>query len=170
MKTIHIEAFDKSSVEKAISDLEAVKKEWKRKANLCSEMIAAALADEIEKNLDAIPYTDDIVDVKAHQTMPRRNPLSAVAMGNRVYIDGADVVFVEFGAGITHNSGVNNPLSGAVNFDTSIGSFGQGHGNEPYWFIAHNLISRGTPAYMPIQNAIEAIKPQIPTMIRQVFL
>ena len=62
MKTIHIEAFDKSSVEKAISDLEAVKKEWKRKANLCSEMIAAALADEIEKNLDAIPYTDDIVD------------------------------------------------------------------------------------------------------------
>lgn len=170
MKTIHIDAFNKSSVEKAISDLKAVKKEWKRKANLCSEMIAAALADEIEKNLDAIPYTDDIVDVKTHQTMPRRNPLSAVAMGNRVYIDGADVAFVEFGAGVYHNPGVNNPLSGAVNFDTSIGSFGQGHGNEPYWFIAHNLISRGTPAYMPIQNAIEAIKPQIPTMIRQVFL
>lgn len=170
MKTIHIDAFNKSSVEKAISDLKAVKKEWKRKANLCSEMIAAALADEIEKNLDAIPYTDDIVDVKTHQTMPRRNPLSAVAMGNRVYIDGADVVFVEFGAGVYHNPSVNNPLSGAVSFDTSIGSFGLGHGNEPYWFIAHNLISRGTPAYMPIQNAIEAIKPQIPTMIRQVFL
>ena len=54
MKTIHIEAFDKSSVDKAIEEVKAIKKEWKRKANLCSEMIAAALADEINKNLSAI--------------------------------------------------------------------------------------------------------------------
>ena len=85
-------------------------------------------------------------------------------------IKGHDIAFIEFGAGIYHNGSVNNPLSQAVQFDTSIGSYGKGHGNEPYWFIAHNLISRGTPAYMPINNAIEQIVPMIPTIVRQVFV
>ena len=170
MKTIHIEAFDKSSVDKAIEEVKAIKTEWKRKANLCSEMIAAALADEINKNLEAIPMTDDVIDVKTHTPKPVNWFAAAYPQGNRVLIKGHDIVFIEFGAGIYHNGSVNNPLSQAVQFDTSIGSYGKGHGNEPYWFIAHNLISRGTPAYMPINNAIEAIKPQIPMMIRQVFV
>ena len=170
MKTIHIEAFDKSSVDKAIEEIKTIKKEWKRKANLCSEMIAAALADEINKNLEAIPMTDDVIDVKTHTPQPVNWFAAAYPQGNRVLIKGHDIAFIEFGAGIYHNGSVNNPLSQAVQFDASIGSYGKGHGNEPYWFIAHNLISRGTPAYMPINNAIESIKPQIPMMIRQVFV
>ena len=170
MKTIHIEAFDKSSVDKAIEEVKAIKKEWKRKANLCSEMIAAALADEINKNLEAIPMTDDVIDVKTHTPKPVNWFAAAYPQGNRVLIKGHDIVFIEFGAGIYHNGSVNNPLSQAVQFDTSIGSYGKGHGNEPYWFIAHNLISRGTPAYMPINNAIEQIVPMIPTIVRQVFV
>ena len=170
MKTIRINAFKKSSVDKAIVALEAVKKDWQRKAKLCSEMIASALADEIQKNLDAIPMTDDLKDTKTHQAVPRRSALSAIATGNRVLINGEEIVFVEFGAGIYHNQGTQNPLSEAVQFDTNIGSYGQGKGNNKYWFVAHNLISSGTPAYMPIQEAIDAIKPQIPTMIRQVFV
>lgn len=170
MKTIRIDAFDKKSVDKAISELRAVKKEWKRKADLCSEMIAAALADEIQKNLDAIFMTDDLKDVKTHQATPKRSAMSATAIGNRVVIEGEDIVFVEFGAGIYHNAGSYNPLSEAVEFDTSIGSYGKGKGNGKYWFVAHNLISCGTPAYMPIQNAIDTVKPQIPTMLRQVFV
>lgn len=137
-------------------------------------MVAAALADQIQANLDAIPYTDDLIDVKNHQPVPRTtqsSPMAASAHGNKVYIDGAEVVFIEFGAGIYHNgAGQSNPLSQAVQFDTSIGSYGKGQGNRNYWFVAHNLISRGTPEYMPIYRAILAIQPEIPTMIRQVFV
>lgn len=170
MKTIHIDAFDPKSVNAAIAELKAVKKEWKRKANVCSEMIATALADEINKNLDAIPFTDDIKDIKTHQPVPRNSFASAYAQGNRVYINGQEIAFIEFGAGIYHNQGVNNPLSEAVQFETGIGSYGKGNGNKKYWFIAHNLISCGTPAYMPIYEAIETIKPMIPTLVRQVFV
>ena len=170
MKTIRIDLSSRSSVNNAISELNNVKKEWQRKTNLCSEMIAAALADEIQKNLDAIPFTDDVKDVKTHQQVYRNTTASAYAVGNRVYIKGREIAFIEFGAGIYHNAGTDNPLSDAVSFDTAIGSYGKGKGNNKYWFIAHNLISCGTPAYMPIYNAIEAIKPQIPTLVRQVFV
>lgn len=170
MKTIRIEAFDKQSVESAISELRKVKDDWKRKANVCSEMIATALADEINKNLQSITMTDDLKDIKTHQPVPRTQPMAAEVSGNRVYIQGTDIAFVEFGAGIYHNSGVNNPLSQAVQFDTAIGSYGKGQGNKKYWFVAHNLISCGTPAYMPIQKAIEAVTPMIPTLVRQVFV
>ena len=67
MKTIHIEAFDKQSVQNAIKEVKSVKEEWRRLANVCSEMIAAVLAEEINKNLTAITMTDDIVNVKTHE-------------------------------------------------------------------------------------------------------
>lgn len=174
MKTIRIDVISRESIRHAIADLESVKREWQRKANLCCEMVAAALADQIQANLDAIPYTDDLKDIKTHQPVPRTtqsSPMAASAHGNKVYIDGAEVAFIEFGAGIYHNgAGQSNPLSQAVQFDTSIGSYGKGQGNKKYWFVAHNLISCGTPEYMPIYRAILAIQPQIPTMIRQVFV
>lgn len=170
MKTIRINAFSSSELQSAITELNELKRDWKRKADICSEMIAAQLADIIDRNLEGIPYTDDLKDIKNHQEVPKKEPLSTVVNGNRILIQGQAVAFVEFGAGIYHNSGANNPLSQSVQFDTSIGSYGMGHGSNKYWFVAHNLISCGTPAYMPINNAIEEIMPMIPTMVRQVFI
>ena len=170
MKTIHIEAFDKSSVDKAIEEVKAIKKEWRRKAKDAEKLIAEELANLINQNLMNVAIADDLINVKEHQQVISPPGVEARARGNTVTIYGENAVFIEFGAGIYHNGGVDNPLSKAVQFDTSIGSYGKGHGNEPYWFVAHNLISRGTPAYMPINNAIEQIVPMIPTIVRQVFV
>ncbi len=171
MKTIHIDVLDKDGLNKAIAELNAIRAEWRRKADLCCETIAAMLADKISENLSQIPYSDDLIDIGSHTETPRFAMLGAEARGNTVRIGGEEIVFVEFGAGIYHNgNGVDNPLSSKVTFETAIGSYGNGNGNKPYWFIAHNLISRGTPAFMPINNAIEAIKPEIPTIVRQVFV
>lgn len=170
MKTIHIDLFNTESVKEAIEEIEAVKSEWQRKANVCSEMIAAVLADQIEANLDAIPYTDELIDLENHTITQKYSGLGVFPYGNKVVVRGVEVAFVEFGAGIYHNQGTNNPLSQSVQFETDIGSYGKGQGLQPYWFVAHNLISRGTPAYMPIYRAILAIKPEIPTLVRQVFV
>lgn len=176
MRIIHVDAFDKESVEHAKREIKAVKLEWQRKADLCCEAIAAMLADMIQANLDAIPYTDDLIDLGTHQPTPMttdRSLLSASAVGNLVYVVGVEVAFVEFGAGVYHNGGMQNPLVSeldAVHFPTEIGSYGKGQGNQPYWFVAHNLISRGTPMYMPIYRAMLAIEPEIPTIVRQIFV
>ena len=170
MKTITIDVLDRDSVQSAIAELEAVKQEWERKANLCCEAVAAALADKISENLSEIPYSDDVVDVSTHQPKPTFPILGVEARGNSVYVGGEEIAFVEFGAGIYHNNGRTNPLGASVQFDTTPGSYGNGNGLKPYWFFAHNLISFGTPAYMPIYNAIEAIKPEIPTIVRGIFV
>ena len=173
MKTIHIDLLDSNSIKSAVAELREVKADWERKAKVCAEMIAALLAEQIQANLDAIPFTDDLINVKTHQVeriTPHESILSASAHGNMVYVAGAEVVFVEFGAGAHYNHGNENPLSEAVSFDTDIGSYGKGQGLNDYWFVAHNLISKGTPMYMPIYRAIIAVKPEIPTLIRQVFV
>jgi hypothetical protein len=165
-----IDLCEADSVKNAIIELKATKREWERKANLCCEMIAAVLADQIDANLKAIPYTDDLINLKTHQYERKSPDIYVMSQGNGVFVEGEEVVFIEFGAGVYHNESVNNPLSEAVQFETDIGSYGKGQGLQPYWFVAHNLISRGTPAYMPIYRAIIAIKPEIPTLVRQVFV
>ena len=172
MKTIHVDAMNTASVKAAIAELQSVKREWERKGKLCCEAIAAALAEEIEKNFLNIPFSDDLFNVKTHQAIKTTPVWGVEAKGNTVVVkeNGAELAFIEFGAGISHNAGRSNPLSEKVSFDTAIGSYGQGHGTQPYWFVAHNLISYGTPAYMPIYNAIEAVKPMIPTICRGIFV
>ena len=171
MKTIRIDISSRSSVRNAITELKNVKKEWQRKCSLAEQIVAKELADLINQNLMNVAIADDIKNVKTHEQVIVAPGVEATAVGNTVTIYGENIAFIEFGAGIYYNGGgVNNPLSKAVQFDTSIGSYGKGHGNQKYWFIAHNLISCGTPAYMPIQKAIETIEPMIPTLVRQVFV
>lgn len=170
MKTIHIEAYNKQSVQNAIKEVKSVKHEWILKSRQAEKLIAEELAKLIDENIMNIQLADDVYDVKTHQKVIRPAGIEPRAHGHTVTVYGTDVAFIEFGAGIYHNSGGNtNPLSKAVQFDTTIGSFGMGQGNKPYWFIARNLISHGTPMSKPIANAIEALKPQIPTLVRQVF-
>ena len=171
MKTITIDISDRNSVDKAIAELKSVKSEWIRKANLCCETIAAMLADKIEENLSQVPFSDDLIDVGSHQATPGIPIYGVEARGNTVFVEDKEIAFIEFGAGVYYNGdGVENPLSSQVSFSTAIGSFGNGNGNKPYWFVAHNLISRGTPAYAPIYKAIMEITPQVPTIVRQVFV
>lgn len=173
MKTVHIDIGDANSVRDAIAELKEIRAEWLRKSNILCETVAAMLADMIANNLGEIPFSDDLKDIKTHEATPRLPMYASYARGNTVIVEenGGEIAFIEFGAGIYHNSsGRNNPLAEKVAFDTGIGSYGQGQGNKKYWFVAHNVISCGTPAYMPIYNAIEAIKPQIPTIAREIFI
>lgn len=172
MKTIHIDIGDPKSVTAAIAELKDVRAEWRRKANLLCETVAAMIADQVSENLSEIDMSDDLKDISTHTATPRIPMYAAYAKGNTVVVEenGGEIAFIEFGAGIYHNGGRSNPLADKVQFETAIGSYGQGNGNKKYWFVAHNLISCGTPAYMPIYRAIEAVKPKIPMIAREIFI
>ena len=172
MKTIAVDILDRNSIRNAVAELEAVKQDWERKARLAEEEIAKRLAVLIENNLSAIPYSDDIIDLGDHTEKPGLLMYGVEAKGNSVVVKGgneSEIAFVEFGAGIYH-AGTANPLADEVSFSTAVGSYGKGHGLERYWFIGHNLISRGTPAYMPIWLALNDIKAEIPTIVRGIFV
>lgn len=176
MKTIQIDLMDSNSIKQALAEIREIETEWKKKANNAAKEVCREIAEQIRANLEYIPYTDDMINVATHEIIQNKDTLGVWNLtetnnGCMVSITGKDIVFVEFGAGIYHNSnGNDNPLAESVSFETGIGSYGKGQGSQPYWFVAHNLISRGTPMYMPIYRAILAVKPEIPTIVKRVFV
>lgn len=176
MKTIHIDLLDSQSIKSAVADLREVKRDWEKKSVEAAKEVCREIAMQIQANLEAIPYTDDMINVATHEIIQKKDTLGVWDMretnnGCTVSITGKDIAFVEFGAGYYHNSNGNeNPLSSSVSFSTDIGSYGKGQGLNNYWFVAHNLISRGTPMYMPVYRAILGVKPEIPTIVRKVFV
>ena len=177
MKTIHIDLLDADSVKSAVAELREVKSDWEKKAKTAALEVCRELADQIRANFEYIPYTDDMINVKTHEVIREKElqgvggwSITETQNGGTITVGGKDIVFVEFGAGAHYNHGGENPLSESVSFSTEIGSFGKGQGLNDYWFVAHNLISKGTPMYMPIYRAILAVKPEVPTIVRKVFV
>lgn len=175
MKTIHIDVLDPESCKNAVAELQEIKREWKSKADEAAKEVCREIGQQIIANLEMIPFTDDVKNVKTHEVIQKREPMGVWDLrksgnGWSVTIKGKDIVFVEFGAGAYYNHGNENPLAEGVEFETDIGTYGRGQGLNKYWFVAHNLISCGTPMYMPIYRAILAVKPEIPTIVRKVFV
>ena len=176
MKTIHIDLLDSDSIKSAVAELREVRRDWERKSNLAAKEVCREIAEQIRANLDYIVFTDEFKNTETHEIIQKKEPmgvwdLTETKNGCTVTIRGKDIVFVEFGAGVYYNpNGNGNPLGEMVSFSTEIGSYGKGQGLNQYWFVAHNLISCGTPAYMPIYRAILAVKPEIPTIVRKVFV
>lgn len=170
MRTIRVDATSKDSINSAIAELQAIKKDWKNKAKKAEEEIAGKLAELITENLSQVEYVDSLYNVKTHEETKYLPMIVAYSKGNTVYISGEAVAFVEFGAGVYHNAVTSNPLSSMVQFDTAIGSYGKGHGTQESWWVVRNIKSRGVPAYMPIYHAIETLKPMIPSIVRTIFI
>ena len=86
---------------------------------------------------------------------------------------GKDVMFVEFGAGITYNTPVGtspNPLGVELGF--TIGSYGMGQGAQEYWFYEKDGIkykSYGTQATMPMYKADMEIRTKFADIAKRVF-
>lgn len=86
---------------------------------------------------------------------------------------GEDVMFVEFGAGITYNGPAGqspNPLGAELGY--TIGSYGQGNGAKEYWFYrkdGEQKMSYGTEATMPMYKADMKIRQTYADIARRVF-
>ena len=92
-----------------------------------------------------------------------------------VVADGEDAVWCEFGAGVYHNGSVGsspNPYGSELGF--TIGSYGKGYGKANAWGYYdenHNLvITRGTPASMPMYKAVQSVTAKAIEIAREVFV
>ena len=110
MKTIHIDVFDPESCKNAVAELQEIKREWKRKADEAAKEVCREIGQQIIANLEMIPFTDDMKNVKTHEVIQKREPMGVWDLrksgnGWSVTIKGKDIVFVEFGAGAYYNHG-----------------------------------------------------------------
>ena len=92
--------------------------------------------------------------------------------GYAIVAEGQAVAFIEFGAGVYHNSGEPYPdprPEGIV----KIGEYGKGHGKRQAWGFKDEsgelVITHGNPAAMPMWYAGEEMQSKIQKIVLEVF-
>ena len=162
-KTVIKCTLDSEEVTRAIKELNAFKKEFLEKEKRLIEGLAEIGLKEASVRFTTAMYdgTND-VSVKLDG---KKNRYVIVAKGEAV-------AFIEFGAGVYHNTGepYPNPRPEGI---VGIGEYGKGRGKRKAWgYLDENnevVITRGNPAAMPMWYASEEIKNSILRVVREVF-
>ena len=158
-------------IDRAIRELAQYKADFTQKVELLREKVAERLADEARSGFDGA-IADDLIkggqrlaDVKV--SVNNRGNLSVVIA------DGKDAVWVEFGAGVYHNSSPgSSPHPNGAELGFTIGSFGKGNGKKKAWGYYEEgelKLTRGTPATMPMYRAVQTVCNDIQSIAREVF-
>ena len=160
-------------ISQAIKEIEQYKIEMNKKLEIYRER----LADEITKNAQ-IGFNGSLVDdvIKGGSPHSAQVDVSFSSTGNITVIvaKGEDAVWCEFGSGVYHNGSVGsspNPY-GSEN-GLIIGSYGLGRGKQSAWgYYDENkeiVITRGTPATMPMFKAAQAVANMSISIAREVW-
>lgn len=161
-------------INRAIKELEAEKKYITEKTVLLRERIAERIKEEAQNGFNGA-IVDDIIS--EHGSIRNASVEVTVEPNGDAHIviaDGEDAVWVEFGAGVYHNGSVgSSPNPYGQKMGLTIGSYGKGNGKKEAWgYYNENqelIITRGTPAKMPLANAVTSVLGDIQSIAEEVF-
>ena len=162
---------DLDNIDVAIQELERYKIEFQRKVDTYRNRVAEEIAASALLN-----FNNSVVDDRIKGGT--RTPDVTINVSERgsisvVVADGEDAVWCEFGAGVYHNGSVGsspNPYGNDLGF--KIGSYGKGYGRQAAWGYYEDgelVITRGTPASMPMYNAVQEVTKRAIEIAREVF-
>ena len=152
-----------SSIDNAIAELKAFRNSLDRKKDKLLEELANIGVREASVRFTTAMY-DGVND--SHVT------LNVISNGYAIVAEGHAVAFIEFGAGVYHNTGEPYPdprPDGIV----GIGEYGKGYGKRQAWGFRDEsgelVITRGNPAAMPLWYASEEMRSKIQKIAQEVF-
>lgn len=171
-KVIRISLSEKD-INKAIKELEQYKREIIRKTELLRVKVAERIA-----NLAQSGFNGAVVDDLTNESGGIRTAEVQVSIDERENISiviaaGEDAVWVEFGAGVYHNGsagGSPHPKGSELGF--TIGGYGKGMGKRQTWGFYEDgelRLTHGTPATMPMYNAVKTVCDEIANIAREVL-
>lgn len=162
-KTIISCTLDAKDIARAIKELRAYKKEFLKKEKRLLEGLAEIGIKEASVRFTTAMY-DGTNDVSVK--------LDEANNGYVIVAEGTAVAFIEFGAGVYHNTSepYPNPRPSGI---VGIGEYGQGKGKQTAWGYKNEndelVITRGNPAAMPMWYASEEIKNSVLKVVKEVF-
>lgn len=171
-KVIRINLSEKD-IDRAIKELEQYKQEIIRK----TELLRVKVADRISA-LAQSSFNGAIVDDLTGESGGSRKADVRVSIDERenvsiVIAAGEDAVWVEFGAGVYHNgSAGSSPHPEGSKLGFTIGGYGKGMGKRQTWGFYEDgelRLTHGTPAVMPMYNAVKAVCDEIADIAKEVF-
>jgi hypothetical protein len=154
---------DKQDIDRAIKELKAYKQEFLKKEKRLLEGLAEIGIKEASVRFTTAMY-DGTNDVSVE--------LNSSENGYIITAKGKAVAFIEFGAGVYHNTSepYPNPRPDGI---VGIGEYGKGMGKRKAWGYKNEndevVITRGNPAAMPMWYASEEIKNSVLRIAKEVF-
>ena len=152
-----------SSIDNAIKELRAFQNSLERKKDKLLEELANIGVKEASVRFTTAMY-DGVNDSSVS--------LETIANGYTIVAEGNAVAFIEFGAGVYHNTGepYPNPRPEGI---VGIGEYGKGHGKRQAWGFMDDsgelVITHGNPAAMPMWYASEEMRSKILKIAQEVF-
>ena len=159
----------KSGINKTIEMLEKYKEHIQNRNEVFVRRLAEIGIPVVDEQI-ALSYGDSN---KYHQTEVVVNRFQDHVEA-RLVVYGEDLLFMEFGAGVTYNGAAGaSPHPKGEEFGYTIGSYGKGHGKDEYWYytdetgVSHR--SYGTQATFPVYLAGQEMIQNIRKIAREVF-
>lgn len=161
-----------SEIDRAIREVEEFKRDFQNKVDTYRKKLADEIAVNARLNFGSA-IIDDVVGGSSRRpdvTIDVKHDGSISV----VVANGEDAVWCEFGAGVYHNGSVgSSPHPKGKELGLTIGSYGKGYGKATAWGYydeSKNLvITRGTPASMPMYNAAQTVAKQAVQIAKEVF-
>lgn len=160
-------------INRAIKELERYKQDIIRKSELLQQKVAEKIESLVKSGFDGAIVDDLTADsggarkANVQVSIDERDNVSVIIAA------GEDAVWVEFGTGVYHNgSAGGSPHPDGTKLGFTIGSYGKGMGKRPAWGFYEDgelRITHGTPATMPMYNAIKTVCSEIDSIAREVF-
>ncbi len=160
-----------NDIDKAIDELKLYKQELQKKIDTYHKRIAEEIS-----NMASLNFGSAVIDDRVKGGTRKPNvTVDVQSRGNILVVvaNGEDAVWCEFGAGVYHNGSVGsspNPYGNDLGF--TIGSYGKGYGKQTAWGYYEDgdlIITRGTPASMPMYNAVQDVTKKAIEIAREVF-
>ena len=152
-----------SSIDNAIKELKAFRDSLEHKKDKLLKELA-----EIGVREASVRFTTAMYDGMNNTEVG----LTSTANGYAITAKGRAVFFIEFGAGVYHNTGEPYPdprPEGVV----GIGEYGLGRGKRQAWGFKNDagelVITHGNPAAMPMWYASEEMQSKILKIAKEVF-
>lgn len=175
-KVITFDPFDTASVSAALQEVLDYKDEFEDKVSELRQRVGEEIEQDASAGFAAAIPDDIIQGPKSTFTPVNDVAVSLVDDDGTMTVvkaDGRQTLFIEFGAGIYHNGAVGtspNPWGKELGF--TIGSYGEGYGRLKVWSFpvgGRKVLSRGTPAAMPMFKATENAKDNLEDLAQEVF-
>lgn len=160
------------SIDKAIQEVRAYEKDFLKKVDIFRKRFAERIAEEAQAGFNS-SIVDDIIrgGVKMAQVSVSATERGTISV---VMAHGQDAIWVEFGAGVTHNGAAgSSPHPKGSELGFVIGGYGQGNGKKKVWGYYDDagglVLTRGTPATMPMFRSAQSAVNVIADIAKEVF-
>ena len=160
-----------SGIDKAITELEEYKRTLRDKTQQFRQEVGEEIRTLAESGFSSAMVNDTVAGGMRPASVSVE--MSSSDSATVVIANGGDAVWVEFGAGVYHNGSVgSSPHPKGAELGMTIGSYGNGRGSRRVWGYYDEgglVLTRGTPAQMPMYSAAKAECEKIDEIARRVF-